>query len=351
MRFPPLSLLPLAVVLLALASCSKVNDMHDATMEMDSKTSTLSDTSNKMNSILGEIYDTGRQGAALDLRNKEFNLVLNSPKLEDKGLHAVNYFLSFEFQLWSTVGEDDKSGERERLMQDAACEFFARLDGITHWDEVDPFAGNNPFAFGAAENEKASFNALAASLERNNRKQEMVQAESGTKEISLLQMIETALLADQQIQAGQARLQDFPQYVDTIRSHEEVALRLLKARYQVLGLAVLARLTPIGKNLVEGFKYKVLGESWSVDLSQLNDSELNQLTYYLRQAVEARDFLKAMGVDEPLDPSLQRIFSHARLQGAPLELTGQEPASQVDLAKAQADFLAAFTDYTGSSLQ
>jgi hypothetical protein len=134
----------------ALSGCSKVEEMHTATMEMNSTTSDLADVSSQMNKMMAEVYDSGRQGASLDLRNKLFDIAVNAPKIEEKATNAGLYFLAFEFQLWSNLGQDNRANERERLMKDAVEEFFCHLLSVTHWTEVDPFAGKNPLAFSEA---------------------------------------------------------------------------------------------------------------------------------------------------------------------------------------------------------
>ncbi|HEY8280501.1 MAG TPA: hypothetical protein VIH99_12805, partial [Bdellovibrionota bacterium] len=77
---------------LALAACSKVNDMHDATMEMNATTGKMANTTEGMNKAMCEVFDSGRQGAALDLRDKQWERLENSKKLEDKGTYSGLYF-------------------------------------------------------------------------------------------------------------------------------------------------------------------------------------------------------------------------------------------------------------------
>lgn len=332
-----------------LSACSKVQDMHNATLQMNGKTSSLATTSESMKGVMGEIYDSGRQGAALDLRTKQFEMLLSSKKLEDKALYAGLYFLAFEFQLWSNVGIDDQKGERERLMKDAADEFVRRIVGIAHWDGVDPFAGKNPLAFGEAENERASFNALAAALERNNRKQEATAEKTGTETVSMLQMIENALRAGKEIKDGRARLSDYPEYVDIILLREELAGRLLEARYQTLGLIVLGQLTPITKNKVEGFKYKIWGKQWDLDLSSVNQSTLRMATFRLQEAQHAKEVLAELGREVTLDPSIQKIYRNARVKNA-ASAEGKAAVS-AEAAQVEADFLEAAAAYIGEDLK
>jgi hypothetical protein len=317
--------------------------MHNATMEMNSTTSDLADVSSQMNKMMAEVYDSGRQGASLDLRNKLFDIAVNAPKIEEKATNAGLYFLAFEFQLWSNLGQDNREGERERLMKDAVEEFFCHMLSITHWTEVDPFAGKNPLAFGEAENERAIFNAFALTLEKNNRKQDITTTDNGIDALSMRNLIENALLADQKIKAGEARITDFPAYVDIVRQHEELAVRLLKARYQMLGLAVLTQLTPIARNNWEGFKYKIWGKSWNIDLKKVNSSALRLAAFRLKEANRARDFLASIGEKVELDSSIAAIYANAKVTNAPALKAEGEVSSESDALKGE--FAAELANY------
>lgn len=309
--------------------------MHNATMKMSGTTSDVADISSQMNKMMAEVYDSGRQGASLDLRNKLFDLAVKAPKIEEKATNAGLYFLAFEFQLWSNLGQDSRTGERERLMKDAVEEFFCHLLSLTHWEEIDPFAGKNPLAFGETESERATFNAFALTLERNNRKQEITTTDNGLDAISMRNLIENALLAGQKIKAGEARITDFPAYVDIVRQHEEIAILLLKARYQMLGLAVLTQLTPIARNNWEGFKYKVWGKSWKIDLNQLNSSVVRLAAFRLKEANRARNFLAGLGEKVELDPSIAAIFANAVVANASASGPQGEALSETDSLKSE----------------
>ncbi len=331
--------------LASLSACSYVDDMHDATMHMNQTTSKLSDTSTKMNKTMDQVFDSGRQAAALDLRTKNFELVTHSPKVEDKGTYAGLYFVAFEFQLWTKLGVDDRDGERMRLLKDAAHEFFCHLLAITHWDEVDAFAGKNPLKNDEVENEKASFNAFALTLEQTNRKQELSAADTNTEAFSMLTMVEKSLLAGKQIKEGKASLRSYPAYIEEILTYEENAVNLLKARYQMLGLAVLSQLTPIGKNSIEGFKYKIMGSHWDLDFSKINEAQLRLATFRLQEAQRAHDVLVELGIGVELDPAIQKIFSHADVKNNSSDSSTAGRGQNSEVATAQQNFLAAMNAY------
>jgi hypothetical protein len=132
---------------LAFTSCSKVNDMHDATMAMNATTSKMAATTSDLDAntvglkgqtkdlagLMTSIFDSGRQGASVDLRNKQWQEILDAKKPDEKAVNAELFFQEFEFELWGQVGDDKLADQRFRLMQDAATEIMGRLLGVTHW--------------------------------------------------------------------------------------------------------------------------------------------------------------------------------------------------------------------------
>lgn len=350
----PTKYLPLLCTLLAVSSCSKVEDMHDATISMNGTTSEMNATTARMAKItedmantMNEVMDSGRQGAALDLRSKRWDDVVNGKSLEQKSTNAGLYFQAFEFQLWNNLGLDKLTSQREVFMYDAAKEFFCHLLDISHTDEVNPFAGKGLFSPSASANEEMSFNALSIVLEEMNRKQLHMNAVTGKNAINMLSMIETALLAGKDMREGKSQLRDYPAYVEMILAHEKNAIRLLRARHQMLGLVVLTQLTKIGQNKLEGFKYKFLGSKWAIDFTKLNEAELNLARFRLSEARRARDFLSQLGLQEELDPSIKSIYSHARIENLPSisSKDGDGVVSEASGTPAQQAFLNALKNY------
>jgi hypothetical protein len=328
--------------------------MAAVTEKMNQNTENMKSTTEGMSGVMTEIYDSGRQGAAVDLRNKQWDLLIHAAKPDEKAANAALFFIEFEFQLWSNFGRDTIKQERERLMQDAVCEFFVRLLGITHWapEELDPFAGSapvllaNPLKQSDLDNEKASFNALALTIEHNNRKQELIP-ETSADQLSMLSLIENALRAGKQIKEGKAKLSDFPAYVDLVLQNEELAVRLLRARHQMMGLAVLCQVTTMCRDLGEGAKYAKLGVRWDLDFSQLNESQVRLISFRLGEGIAARNFLAELGIRDDLDAGIQRVFSHGTAKNAPGALD-PKAAGNSELAQAQSRVLDQLKDYTTS---
>jgi hypothetical protein len=329
-RSAPLPLLVLpAVALSLLAGCSqvkKLNEMHDATQSMSATTTGLSTKTDGLNKLMGEIFDTGRQGGSVDFRGKSFDRIIGMPKLEDKIINSGLYFVALEFELWSAVGPDELVGERDKLAHDAADEFFCHLLSITHWDTVDAWAGTPLHNITDRDNERAAFNALAIVLAKTNRIGGYTSEVHQTDSLNMNKLIENALFAGKEIRDGKKKLSDYPSYVAVVLANEEHAIRILKARYQALGLVVLSELTSIGENDIEGLKYKVLGKQWNIDFSQINDARLEFYRSQLAEANRARDVLRQIGESVEIDPEVKKIYTHAQVQEQAAAATAESRA-------------------------
>lgn len=357
-------LLPALLLLLSVPffSCSKINDMHDATMQMGDDlgtmketTSTVSTDTKSLGKVMCELYDSGRQGTALDQRNKQWQSILNAKTMEDKGVYATAYFEAFEFQLWSNLCDDKTTITRDRLMEDAVNEFFGHVLAVNHWnpDEVDPFAGDNPLAYlnpFNKEDEKAAFNALAGKLESRNRLQNSVDQDPNSEELTMLSILEEGLLATQAIRAGVASPSDYPEYINIVGQREELSIRLLKARYQAMGLAVAGFLNPtLLRSPVDGAWVLLLGNNWEMDMSKLNDAQVKLVNYRLGEALRAKDFLERIGVSVTLHKDVKKLFDNAKVLNAPRGggENGAEPLPENSLQMKQVQMLEQLAEYAG----
>lgn len=315
-KIPSLSLL--LALLAVLPSCAKVKEMHDATMQMNKTTSQLAVTSDDATKLMAELNDQGRQGAAVDIRNKSYLVMAGRTKFEEKAFAAGLYFQSFEFQLWNLHGKDLLPGRRDVLMRDAAYDFFNRLLAITHWEEVDPFAGTGLLSFLDSENEKMSFNAYALSLHENNRMNMIYSPDSPNEPVSMRTMIETALLAGIEIREGRKQLSDYPEYVDVILANEKNAIRLMQARYQILGLVVIDQFNEISQSKFKGFKYKILGSSWDIDMQKESQSKLALANRRIQEANRARSLLSQLGLETNVNENIAKMYASAKVKNAAL---------------------------------
>lgn len=342
----PQSYLILSLTTLALAGCGqlkKVDDMNANTAQMNETTAKMSASMEEMNKaiattnqtssaisatsngiaasafhtggVIDSAQDAGRQGGSLDARTKQFDAIIGSKKVDVKIVSAGIYMQAFEYQLWNNRGIDATPNKLNELEFEAVNEFFPRVSTISHWDDIDPMAlPTKPFA-GDTTNQKASFNAIATELHRLNRIEEDTAEEANVSANSMFTLIANSLRAGKQVREGRARLEDFPAYVDRVLTFEDIAIKLLQARYQMLGLALLIETTPILNGLWEGFEYTSGLKKWNLDLSTLSQSKLRRYRLQFTYAERTEALLSEIGAPVKLHPSVAKIYSGMKITG------------------------------------
>lgn len=354
---PVVAAVAFASLLVACQEKQQLKEMHDNTEQMNATTAKMSattdqllaktgsvestttkvaDVSEKMNgkmtdivsnsqstlSLMSELYDSGRQGAALDLRMKIWKEIVEQEDLGAKVVNSGEYFLAFEFELWSGLGQDQNPTRRDLLARDAVKEFFNHVKIVSGWSAKDSNAFAQPgsrvksgeyFVTTETLNQKAVFNALSAALHQTNRKQEFSADRNSLEVLSMYSLIEKSLRAGAQIKLGEKKLEDFPLYVNEVLKSEKLAIRLMQARYSMLGLVLLGRVTDIGWDLGTGARLKIFGSPWTLDLSHFNQSEIRFFRAHLTEAQKAKTLLQDLKMPVVLDPSLKKIYANARV--------------------------------------
>ncbi|MFM6929143.1 MAG: hypothetical protein ACKOX6_11805 [Bdellovibrio sp.] len=320
-----------SLVLISLTACSemdKVDEMHDATVkmsnttdEMKKNTSDLDAKTEQLKEVTDELYDSLRQGDALQARRAAYDSILKAPTLFKKTAEATKYFMSFEFQLWNHMGQDQDEDKRDILGQQAALEFFMEIEELADRDgSVHPLVAPDVRNINSRDNLRASFNAMAISMDKINRKQTReLNLNKNHKPMSMYSMMEEALLAPR----------DVPQkgYVREILAHEEKAIQLLQGRYNMFQMMFVDTVTKIGdKNIVAQGKMVFLG--WDFNLDSLSATQLEYLqTEALAHALEAKKFLIKLGKAPKLNPLLKRLMKNMRVKMKPLQ-KGQKTVIQ-----------------------
>lgn len=301
----------------ALAGCNelkKVDEMHDATVSMNQTTDQMNKTTGdldkktaQMRETTEELYDALRQGDSVQLRRAGYDAVLKAPTLFKKISEASKYFMSFELQLWTGQGQDHSLEKRDLLAQQAAQEFFLEIEELAPRDgSIDISAAPDSSNIYSTENRSASFNAMALGLHQTNRKQPLALQEKGLKELSMLSLVEEALLKDRnELHTGASR---------EILAHEERAIQLLKARFQIFPLVFIDMVAKIGDKNIAG-KAKMLLMNWDADLNHMNATQLEYLkTEVLQQALHAKKLLEQIGHPTKLDSMTERLLSKMQLK-------------------------------------
>jgi hypothetical protein len=355
----------LATSLLACQEKKELSEMHDSTQQMNATTQkmagnmektvaimektvvTLDKTLEKMENLksttdraanssekvvplIAESYDLARQGGSLTVRKDLFEYMLKLDTPTDRKLvSAGEYMVAFEFQLWSGLGQDvegKNSKAKEKLAKDAVTELFNNLRTVSHWSgPSDPFARPQytPFSkldltinAGPEKNEMAVFNVMAAALHKTNRKQEGYAEFNHMDSISMFSLIQDSLIANIKIRSGEKKIEDFPEYVDEVLRSEPIAIRLLQARYNMLGTVLLGRISSITDSFIEGAKFLYLDKKWELNLDNMNISQVRYYRLHLTEAQKTRDLLKKIGAPVPVDSGLKKIYENMTVKNS-----------------------------------
>lgn len=319
------------LMVMSLTACSqmdKVDEMHDATVkmsnttdEMKQNTSDLENKTEQLKEITDDLYDSLRQGNALQARRDAYDAILKAPTLFKKTAEATKYFMSFEFQLWNNIGQDKDLDKRDILAQQATLEFFMEIEELADRDgSVHPLVAPDMSSVNSRNNLRASFNAMAISMDKINRKQtrELERAKN-VNVMSMYSLMQEALLTPR----------DVPQkgYIREVLAHEDKAIQLLQGRYNMFQMMFVDSVTKIGaKNIAAQAKMVLTG--WDLNMDSLSATQLEYMrTEALQNALEAKNFLIKLGKVPTLNPFLKRLMTKMRVHVSPVK-KGQMTAMQ-----------------------
>lgn len=293
----------------------KTLDLHNTIKRLDAGTSTIISETEDLTHLTSELYDAARQGDSKSLRRNSLKAMGEAQTLPAKASEAAAYFASFEFQLWSSLGQDSNLSKREDLMYEAVHEFFMNTA-----DLYDPSVD---YSFMATVNNKlnflysskeSSFYALAVTLHYVNRKQLDLIAKMPALKLSaasFFSMFKDALKAKSKIDSGEKHLADYPRYVEEVLANEKIVNKLLLARVNTFGLAFLAKYTSLTKNALTANSMRT--KPWVFNPDSMNVAELNSAIEYISLANSTKTLMIESKISTAKNETIQRIFSNLRI--------------------------------------
>lgn len=285
------TLLVLATNLIACSEFKKIDEMKDATSEMNQTTKTLLDKTVEMkegmdkmskatdemnestkdlraltreeliqrledvNGNTSALFDAMRQGDTSNLRRLSFNEILKETTLQGRVAEAGLYMMSFEFQVLGNVGKDKEPAHRELLYQQALLEFFLKLDKVAPagggiWPDAKPTDEIED-----EENRASAFNAIAFTLHKTNRQQ--LPDPAYGKPMSIYDLIILALKLKPEIDNGRVVLPAGPHFIKEVLARPDRVRQLLQTRYNMFTYGLLGLTT----NMVE---YGTTRQLWNL---------------------------------------------------------------------------------------
>lgn len=327
----------------------KMDHLSATTDELKTKITEVKEVADEKMSGLqagfDQTYDGLRQGDSSVARRDAMRELINVKSHEKKLAEAGLYFAAFEFQLFNGIGLDKADSRREKLVLGAVEQFFKDIYEVYNYEsEVNPFADPD---LGDAANREASFNAMAAALHKDNPKQEealfqLKESRGDLEVVHFLKIIKEALSLKKDLAEGKLKLAEMSPIHKQVLANEDVAIKLLQARWSFLLVSALDKNVHFKKGggvykyLVSGWK---LMTKWNLDFSKLNKVELSEQHLYLKKSFEIREFLHQLGVTTK-NYFLTKFFID-RMNPTKMETLDEE--SQV-LAKEILDYLEKLKD-------
>lgn len=277
-------------------------EMNETTKRMEQKTSELDKKSGALDAKTAELYDALRQGNAAILRKDFLDQMTASNEMPKKLALGVKYFWAFEFQLWSMQGLDD-SARREELASSAAREFIR---------EIHEYAPKNDFISPRTkDNYEKNFLALATTLHEVNDKQKNRIDKAGLTRMSMLSLIERALIEKRALASGQISVDQLsPSSYDLLNFEDKLA-QILQARHNFLLAMLVSKASNVDKAWTKKVTLGVLGMSWTLDLSKFNDVEIAEMKRFAKAALETRLILNRAGYAIEADKTLTKILRNS----------------------------------------
>ena len=304
----------LLIILLSLGmffSCSKIKELEDRTENMEDKMDSMEKTTNHMDKKTGELHEESRQGFSSSMRNEEFRN-LRDPNIGIGGKIAASkkLFYAFEYQLWT--GEDkDTEEERNVLFKAAFDELYQNLSDFHSGYDID----RSTLLVEDANTDTQAFYAISATMHFNNDKQEKRVHTTNKEELSIYDIIKTAL---DKFTQGKA-LTDYEELI-TRGDNLVITRDLLNARTRML--TVLAVKDMVAKPNVPGVVKKWFGsallsvgdffnvEMFDEKFEAQTPHTQKEILRRLDGALKAKNIVLAQGMETFSDEYLEKALTN-----------------------------------------
>lgn len=299
----------------------KMDDVNDNVSQFNGKIDNVFGVTDSLEKRVGtgieETYDGLRQGDSSNLRRLAFQGLISAHAHEKKLLEAAQYLAGYEFYFWRGFGIDNQTQRREDLVAGATQQFFKDIYELYNYSpSVFPLADPD---LGESFNREASFNAIAAALHMDNPKQKeniRLMAAKGVQveELTFLKLIKQGLIAKINVESKKTKFEQVPLHLKEVMINEEVAIKLLQARWNFLAVAAMDKSIHFKQNGM--FKYFrsawKLATTWQLDFSKLNTSQIADMHFYLKEAYSAREFLNSIDVETKPDMLMVAFIKRMR---------------------------------------
>ncbi len=323
------------------AMSGTTSEMNTKMGDMATTTTAMAITTNEMNKTTCEMFTALRQGDSLTARRNGLKAIDEADAGTPKVSEAGKYFMSFEFQIWSSLCHDNQK-VRMQLAADAAKEFMRDVQQFIDAGQTEAMPFANPKLHGDVRaNREQSLNAIAVAMHLLNPKQEeLVKKED---QLSMWDMIKTSLMASKEIAQGKKLISDYPDYVKQVLIYESVAKLLAQVRYNFLGAMMISRASKIREGVVH-FGKMLLG-GWTLDVSAYGQVEISEFGVYLNGGNLAYEAMVKAGIAPKMDGTLKALLGKMSISNQLMAAVKADSDKASPRVAAEAEFMKKLLTY------
>lgn len=286
---------------------SKMDEMKREMGEMNGKLVETNRRMETMNKALDRMYQDLRQGDALAARLQTLEHIAQQPVLKSKVLHAAQYFMSFEYQLWKGDGIDD-SLLRDILARDAVDEFSQTIRRFAKSDL--------PVSVLTTDNDTLSLHALALTCHILNSNAVVNAQKYNLQTVSMHELLSQSLSYGEKVRLNQLTQADVPLFAQYALRYPELVKYIFELRVNMYPALLVSNVSQLDS---DSFFKRWLSRAaswlkpWQADLSQRNALELEEMQNWMKFATSDLKLLNSLGLKVRVDPALIRVLSHIEL--------------------------------------
>ena len=283
---------------------NKIDEMKREMGEMNGKLVETNRRMENMNKALDRMYQDLRQGDALAARLRTLEAIAQKSGIKSKIVHAAQYFMSFEYQLWKGDGIDD-SMFRDILARDAVDEFS---------QTIRRFAKSElPIGVLDTDNNTMSLHALALTSHILNSNAQLNGQKHGLHVASMHELLSQSLVYGEQIRSNQLNQAAVPLFAQFALRYPELIKYVFEIRVNMFPALLASNLSQME---ADSFFRRWFSRAtswlrpWQADLSQRNSLEIQELQSWMSFALNDLKLLTSLGLKVRVDPALIRVLSH-----------------------------------------
>lgn len=285
----------------------KMDEMKNEMGEMNGKLIETNRRMETMNKALERMYQDLRQGDALAARLQTLDAISALPTLRSKVLHAAQYFMSFEYQLWKGDGLDDVV-LRDILARDAIDEFSQTIRRFSK--------SHLPISVTTTDSNMMSLQALALTCHTLNSNAVINGQKLGQPVVSMHELLRQSLLFGEKIRNNDIPRAEVPLFAQYALRYPELVKYIFEIRVNMFPALLAGDLSQMDSDsFFNRWHARTTSwlKPWEADLSQRNMLELDEIRNWMSYALQDLELLNALGLVVRVDPALRRVLSNLKL--------------------------------------